>query len=180
MEWFAWAEIQKEAISTVISRHHLERLSQASPAVKAVLRLDILEKTNNMSDARAEFKLHPVPLDGQSGMAIGKICLLFGISFHSDQAVITEVIFHILQGWAINIDVEDSEAMEQAFSTFIGQLEASDCSIILAAAISIMRPKLREAFYKAVQQAAQELLKENSKRVDRRRRYNRRGLYSRS
>ncbi|TLD35820.1 hypothetical protein E2P81_ATG02123 [Venturia nashicola] len=179
MEWFAWAEIGQEAISTVIGRQYLENLAQASPAVGAVLRLNVLEKTTNMLKAREEFKAHPVQLDGRSGMAIGKICLLFGISFHSDQAVITELIFHILQGWAIAIDIEDTEALEQAFSTFIGQLEASDCSVVLASAISIMRPKMREAFYKAIQQAAQELLKENSTRPNQRRRAHRRGIYSR-
>ncbi|TID23000.1 hypothetical protein E6O75_ATG02174 [Venturia nashicola] len=174
MEWFAWGEIGQGAISTVIGRRYLENLAQASPAVGAVLRLDVLEKTTNMLKAREEFKAHPVQLDGRSGMAIGKICLLFGISFHSDQAVITELIFHILQGWAIAIDIEDTEALEQAFGTFIGQLEASDCSVVLASAISIMRPKMREAFYKAIQQAAQELLKENSTRPNQRRRAHRR------
>ncbi|RDI76756.1 hypothetical protein Vi05172_g13234 [Venturia inaequalis] len=86
MEYFAWAEIPKAAITTTIHRHHLERLAHASPCVTALLRLATLQNTPNMSEARAHFKAHPVPLDGRSGMALAKICLLFGISYRSDQA----------------------------------------------------------------------------------------------
>lgn len=179
LEYFAWAEIKQEAISTVISRRHLEVLAARSAAVRAVLRLDILEASSSVKAARTQFIENPVHLDGRVGMAIGKLCLLFGVSFHSDQAVITELIFHILQGWAIQIDISDEETQQQAFSSFVGQLENSDCSIVLASAISIMRPKLRDAFERGVQQAVQALLKDRVPRLSQRKRDNRKHLDSR-
>ncbi|QDS68821.1 hypothetical protein FKW77_006412 [Venturia effusa] len=176
LEYFAWAEIDQEAISTVIGRRHLETLAAGSASVRSVLRLDILKTSDSVKAARTQFIANPIPLDGKTGMAIGNLCLLFGISFHSDQAVITEMVFHILQGWAIKIDIEDEEARQQAFSCFIGQLEKNDCSIGLSSAISILRPKMRDAFERGVQQAAQALLKDKASRPDQRKRRNRRAL----
>jgi hypothetical protein len=179
LEFFAWAEIREEAISTVISRRHLELLAEASPAFKYLLRLDILEGTHSVLAARAVFKANPISLDGRTGMAIGKICLLFGISFNTDQAVITEIVYHLLQGWVISIDISDSESLQQAFSCFVAEFEISDRSVALANAIETMRPKMLHAFEKAVQQAAQQLLKENTRRPKERTRYNRVNLYNR-
>lgn len=155
-------------------------LAQASPAVNAILRLDILNNSRDVKEARTEFINNPVNLDGRVGMAIGNLCLLFRISFHSDQAVITEMIFHILQGWAIKIDISDEEARQQAFSSWIGQLEKNDCSIELARAISIMRPKLRDAFERGVQQAAQALLKDKPSRSNKKKRHDQALLFART
>lgn len=138
MEYFAWAEIKGAAISTVVSRIHLETLLEASKSVRNFLSLDILRNAVSIAHARTKFKADPVLLDGQVGMALGKICLLFGISFDSDQAVITEMIDHLLQGWAVKVDIEDRESCQQAFDTFIGQLDTSDYSI--ASNTSIMMP----------------------------------------
>jgi hypothetical protein len=112
-------------------------------------------------------------------MAIGKICLLLGMSFNTDQAVITETVYHLLQGWVISIDINDTEALQQAFSCFMAEFETSDRSVALTHAISIIRPKMLHAFEKAVQQAAQQLLKENTRRPNKKTRYNRANLYNR-
>lgn len=105
----------------------------------------------------------PVLLDGRAGQAIAKICLLFGYSFRTDRVVITETVFHLIQGWALQVDVEDWETQEQACHAFIGQMEVSEyrAMVLETAALG---PKLREAFKRGVQQGVQALLKEKSVR----------------
>lgn len=80
------------------------------------------------------------------------------------------------------MDVADLEGVEQAFCSFVGQLGVADCAVGMGGVGfgSGLRVKVREAFFRGVQQAAQEAVREGSVRGNWRRRRNRRGLYSRS
>lgn len=182
MEYLAWAEITKQAISEVIPCELLESLTETWPSCKKLLRLDILKNSSTIPIARQKFIDNPVHLDKKTGFAIGKICPFFGFSFQTDQAVITEIVYHLLQGWAVKIDVEDWVSQERACLAFVEQMQTSnkkeDGTIILATAV--WGPKLRDAFHRGVQQAAQALLKEKSNRPNKTKRFNRRAIYDRT
>jgi hypothetical protein len=118
-EFLVWAEIPEEAIICGLQLHHLESLARKSKAVTRVLRLDVLKNSTSVSVARSKYLRDPIVLDGEVGQAMGKIIALFGFSPNSDGACtcISEMVFHLLQGWAIMIPT-DEEAIEQSFATF--------------------------------------------------------------
>jgi hypothetical protein len=170
MEYLIWGEVLREAIYGVVGIQHLEHLAGSSAAVGRFLRLDALKDSIDVATARQKFFDDTVVLNGQVGYAIAKIILLFGYSPESEEAAITDMIFHLLQGWAVKVPMDDDESLLQAFGGFLVVFTAAIGGITLA--VAILEQKLRRAFDNGVHQAAQAMVKDSMNRPNGRNRRN--------
>jgi hypothetical protein len=159
-EYLAWGEITQKSIHATLKFHSIENLARNSVAVNKFLRLDVLRLYGSVLRVRTHFLANPVVLDEQIGIAIAEVLLKLGFTVASGPAMITEGIYHLLQGWAVTIPLEDPNCLPRAFRGFRAYfLSFSDSPMSLS---TLSQPTLVEnisiAFEKGVEKAATALL----------------------
>jgi hypothetical protein len=154
-----WGAIEENAILETIELSILEAFANTSASVKHVLRLDIIGTSRDVREARTRFIKDPILLDDRVGKGVAKVMLLFGFSSASQGGMISDCVYHILQGWAVKIPQDDSDSIQQSFRAFY--LEFTDIPIDPQAVSRLAgEHNLRDAFEKGVARAATALLKD--------------------
>jgi len=148
-EWLIYGSISSKAIIYTVTMDEVKALAEQCSSVNKLLRLPQLEGSKSIKDLRMAFLSNPLTLDESIGVAISKLCRLFGVTPLLEGDIISYFIFTILQGWVI-LDAAHPLHRQKAVGAFIaGITEGRQCS-------AVEEEKLWQAFEDGVDRALED------------------------
>lgn len=150
-EYLIWGEIRQPAIVRDWPISDLNDFARQSNDVCRFLRLDTLKNAILQVYLRDSFFREPLALDASVGRALGQLLHFFGITPATDEDVVYELLYGLLQGWLVHIS-HDQSSRDSALYAFRSAFEVGESlpSYYTAA-------KLTRAFEKAVVHADEEV-----------------------
>ncbi|KAF2436724.1 hypothetical protein EJ08DRAFT_654908 [Tothia fuscella] len=175
-EKLVFGEITQDAIHYSFGHYDLEEMATTSASISLFLRLDVIRDKPSIDAVRKEFFQHRVVLDETSATGIANLLRGLNITPLTNEGIISEMLYHLLQGWCIEIHFEDQHTMDRAVGTFCAAF--TDC--VPPASHSAAKEKAHEIFTAAIARAATDLKKELESRGNRRTRVRQRGFIERN